>query len=93
MGQGFDVDTTELSGLVDDLDEVGKALYAHRGDLDSAPDAGRSSAETAQALTALAATLAGLAEHLGSLSDSLRDTVATYEQADSGTDERFRGFR
>jgi uncharacterized protein YukE len=92
MGTGFDVDTKALAGLADDLDDAGRALSKHRDDLDVAPDAGRSSDETAQALAALASTVAGVAEHIGSISDALHDTVQTYEDADSGTDARFREF-
>jgi uncharacterized protein YukE len=92
MGMGFDVDTKALSGLADDLDEAGRALSKHRDDLDVAPDVGRSSDETGQALAGLATAVAGLAEHIGDLSESLRETATTYDEADRGTDARFREF-
>lgn len=93
MGDGFDVDTTALAGLVRDLDDIGRNLYRHRDDLSLQPDAGRTSGEAAQALAGLAATIAGLAEHLGTMSVTLEDTVAAYQDTDSGVDQRFRSLR
>lgn len=69
------------------LDDTGRALFGHAADLEQAPDAGRSSGELAAALACLATAVAGVAEHLGSLSDA----VSTVADDFAGTDQGVSG--
>ncbi len=88
MPDGFQVDPTALSGVASDLDDAGRTLYVHSADLEVSPDAGSSTGELARTTADLSSALAALAEHIGAMSDTLRDTVAAYQHTDSVASDR-----
>lgn len=77
----------DLRQIASVLDAAGSALFEHAPDLDTAPDAGASSDEAAQALAALSGAVAGLAQHLGHLAESTGSANTDF----SGTDTAVGG--
>lgn len=66
----LEVSSGDLQQIATVLDGAGSALYGHAADLEASPDAGESSDEVAKALISLSSAVAGLAQHIGSLSES-----------------------
>ncbi|MCW2845771.1 MAG: hypothetical protein JWN22_3687 [Nocardioides sp.] len=82
-----EVHPDDLQQIVDLLDTTGQTLFDRAPDLDQAPDAGASSGEVSEALASLASAVAGLAQHLGSLSSSTGATLTDF----TGTDQAVSG--
>ena len=85
------VDDVALATVSADLASEGAGVHDQAGRLGLAPDAGRSSDETARALGGLATTVAGVAEHLGTLASTLSETIAAYRASDERAQERQLG--
>lgn len=78
----MEVDGSALSAVAADLDDVAGQARDRTRRLELTPDAGRSSDETAQAITMLASVVGGIAEQLATMAGTLRTTVADYAAAD-----------
>lgn len=83
----LEVDPADLQQIAGILDGAGSALFGHASDLDTSPDAGASSGEVAKALVSLSSSVAALAQHLGSLSESTVAASADF----GGTDGAVAG--
>jgi len=85
------VDAAVLTTVATDLTSEGSRVHDQACRLDLTPDAGRSSDETARAISGLATTVAGMAEHLGTVASTLSETIAGYQASDARGLERMNG--
>lgn len=85
------VDEVTLTTVSTDLTRAGSRVHDQAARLGPAPDAGRTSDETARAIGGLATTVAGVSEHLGTLASTLTETIAAYRASDDRGLERMPG--
>jgi hypothetical protein len=83
------VDIAALTDVSTALAREGSHVNDEAVLLDLAPDAGSSSDETARGLGGLAASVAGLAEHIGTFASTLNETIADYQASDGRSMEQF----
>lgn len=83
----LEVDSAALLRAAGTLDEAGDTLATAAPGLRRRPDAGASTDEVATALAALTGAVAGMADHVGSLADTVRASAADFD----GTDQAVGG--
>lgn len=83
----------DLAEIGNVLDEAGSTLYPLAGDLALDPDAGSSTDEVADALTALSTVVAALAQSIGGLAEATGAVGADFAATDQGVEARFDAGR
>lgn len=79
----------DLAQIGSVLDEAGSTLFALADDLAVDPDAGSSTDEVADALTALSTVVAGLAQSIGGLAEATGAVSTDFTATDQGVGARF----
>lgn len=93
MTGGYTLDAATINAIAADLDSVKGSLSGQEATARVTPDAGASSTEVSQAYAGFATALSALADSVGGVAQSVRDSVDAYQRSDDRSAGGFGGPR